>query len=302
MNRGIITNIQRFSINDGPGIRTTVFLKGCPLRCKWCHNPETHKANIELMYDKSKCVLCRQCVDVCSSSAISINDIIINWDSAKCTRCGGCIEACDNGAISFVGREESPESVIDIVLKDTAFFDETGGGVTFTGGEPFNQHDVLMSLLKMSSDEYLHTCVETCGYTSLDKIKEAMPYVDLFLYDVKLVCDQKHKKYTGVSNKTIIENLIYLISNGADVEVRIPLISNNDGLLEDGSEMAELLESVGAKKVWILPYHNYGVYKYERLNMPYNTNMFRKPSSDEIALYANKLRYKGLDVLIEGDA
>lgn len=296
MNRGIITNIQRFSINDGPGIRTTVFLKGCPLRCKWCHNPETHKANIELMYDKSKCVLCGKCVDVCSSSAISINDIIINWDSAKCTRCGGCIKACDNGAISFVGREASPKSVIDIVTKDTVFFDETGGGVTFTGGEPFNQHDFLIHLLKMSSTEYLHTCIETCGYTLIDKIKEAMPYVDLFLYDVKLACDQKHKKYTGVSNKIIIENLKYLISNGADVEVRIPLISDNDGLLEDGSEMADLLESVGAEKVWILPYHNFGVYKYERLNMPYNTKMFRKPSDDEIALYANKLKDKGLNV------
>lgn len=302
MNRGIITNIQRFSINDGPGIRTTVFLKGCPLRCKWCHNPETHKTFIEIMYDKGKCSLCGNCVNTCSNFSISINDAGLKWDSVKCIRCNSCTDACKNSAISFVGKEISSKNVIDMVLKDTSFFDETGGGVTFTGGEPFNQQDFLMSLLKMSSDEYIHTCVETCGYTSLDKIKEAMPYVDLFLYDVKLACDQKHKKYTGVSNKTIIKNLMYLISNGDDVEVRIPLISNNDGLLEDGSEMAQLLEDVGAKKVWILPYHNYGVYKYERLNKPYNTNMFRKPSDDEIALYSNKLRYKGLDVLIEGDA
>jgi pyruvate formate lyase activating enzyme len=254
------------------------------------------------MYDKSRCVFCRNCINTCSSSAISIYDAGLNWDGKRCIGCNSCIDACENDAISFIGKEMSAKSIIDMVLRDISFFDETGGGVTFTGGEPFNQYHFLINLLKMSSDEYIHTCVETCGYTTLDKIIEAMPYVDLFLYDVKLASDIKHKDYTGVSNKTIIDNLRYLISSGADVEVRIPLICNNDGLLEDGSEMAELLESMGAKKVWILPYHNYGVYKYERLGKPYSTNVFRKPSKDEITQYANKLKDKGLDVLIEGEA
>lgn len=197
---GIVFNIQKFCLQDGPGIRTTVFLKGCPLHCAWCHNPESHSEKSCVLYDKEKCVGCGKCGETCQNGAHAFTTEH-TVDREKCITCGACVKACDNDALELVGKEMSVDEVLSEVLKDRAFYENSGGGLTLSGGEPLLQFDFSYEVLRQARLNGINTCVETCGFTSTEKITKIAQVTDVFLYDWKLTDDELHKRYTGVSNQ-----------------------------------------------------------------------------------------------------
>lgn len=221
---GTIVNIQHFSVDDGPGIRTTVFLKGCPLRCAWCHNPETHKASVELMYRSDKCRLCGGCQTACPNGLHRVVDGEHFFERGDCQVCGSCSKACVFGALELVGQKMTVEGVVSEILTDSHFCKLSGGGVTVSGGEPLAQADFTEALLKACKDEAMHTCVETCGYGDTESLLRISKSTDLFLFDYKVTDADVHKKYTGVSNDLILNNLDMLCQNGAEIILRCPMI------------------------------------------------------------------------------
>lgn len=223
-NSGIITNIQHFSVDDGPGIRTTVFLKGCPLSCAWCHNPETHACKSELMYHAARCIGCRRCLPVCPQAAHGFADGMHRFDRSRCLGCFACTGVCPSSALEKVGREMSVSEVLEEVLSDRVFYARSGGGITLSGGEPLAQADFAAQLLLSCKRESLHTCVETCGFGSQKALLELAAHTDLFLFDWKLTDPELHERFTGVSNRTIEENLALLCQSGAKIILRCPMI------------------------------------------------------------------------------
>jgi len=289
MTKGIIFDIKQFSIHDGPGIRTTVFLKGCPLSCWWCHNPEGQAMKPELILRPERCIGCGACLEVCEHGAILLrsgqNGERIVTDRERCTACGDCVQVCYAEARELVGREVTVAEVMDAIERDTAFYDQSGGGVTFSGGEPLAQPDFLRELLRACKNRGLHTTLDTCGFAPWEALDSVRQYVDLFLYDLKLMDDARHQKFTGVSNERILENLQRLSREGhrmlrqgsaqvlrqgsAQVVLRVPIIP---GINDD----EENLQAIGAfaadlphlKRVDLLPYHRIGRDKYRRLGKP----------------------------------
>lgn len=267
---GIVFDIKKFSIHDGPGIRTTVFLKGCPLACWWCHNPESQSIGVEIMLHERRCIRCGSCVEECPNTAIVETDTGVHTDLEICTRCGECVPSCQAEARQFVGREMTVSQVLAEVNQDTSFYDQSGGGVTFSGGEPLFQRRFLTALLKSCQEEELHTALDTCGYASWDVIDAVRPYVDVFLYDLKIIDDELHKKYTGVPNQLILNNLNGLVTNGEHVIVRIPLIPGITDTEQNLREIAEHLAALPVKvEINLLPYHDSARGKYERLGQLY---------------------------------
>ncbi len=230
---GTIFNIQRFSVNDGPGIRTTVFLKGCPLHCAWCHNPESISPEKDLMLHEDRCIRCGDCVAVCEQHAIRSDNGGFVTDREKCIRCGRCLDVCYAEARVLMGKEVTADEVMAEIVKDTVFFDQSSGGVTFSGGEPLLQHQFLTSLLEACKKKAIHTAVDTSGHIPADILRDVSRSVDLFLYDVKTLDDAVHQKFAGVSNRRILENLRLLIDLGKEIIVRVPIIPEiNDNLEE----------------------------------------------------------------------
>ena len=219
---GRIFNIQRFSVNDGPGIRTTVFLKGCPLNCVWCHNPESKSEKTELFYNYEKCTSCRKCAAVCKNGCHLFEGEKHIFDRKKCTVCGKCADQCLTGALETVGYDRTADEVIAEVLKDKDFYDNSGGGMTLSGGEPLLQFDFTYELLKKAKENKLHTCIETCGFTEFYRLQKIAPLVDIFLYDYKETDAYRHKEFTGASNETIIKNLKLLDGIGAQIIYAVP--------------------------------------------------------------------------------
>lgn len=267
---GIVFDIKKFSIHDGPGIRTTVFLKGCPLACWWCHNPESQSIGVEIMLQERRCIRCGACVGECPNGAIVETEVGVHTDLAVCTRCGECVPSCQAEARQLVGREMTVREVLAEVKQDTLFYDQSGGGVTISGGEPLFQRRFLTALLKSCREEELHTALDTCGFASWEVVDAVRPYVDTFLYDLKLIDDEQHKMYTGVSNQLILGNLKALVMNDQQVIVRIPLIP---GITDTEHNLRPIAEHLAAfpKKVEInlLPYHDSARGKYERLGHLY---------------------------------
>lgn len=252
-----VTEIQRFCMHDGPGVRTTVFLKGCPLRCAWCHNPETQKSSAQLLFYKNKCIRCGACIASCPQNAHVIEKQHV-IDRVKCTLCAECAKGCPTGALEICGNMYTTDEILSVVEKDRAFYGDLGG-VTFSGGEPFVQKEGMVALLKACKERRFHTVIETCGYADADVLCEAIPFVDLFLWDIKDTDDERHKKYTGVSPKKIWDNLVLADAKGAKTRLRCILINGintNEAHYHKVAEIASsLLHCEGVE--WI-PYHAYG--------------------------------------------
>lgn len=262
-----IFDIKHFAVHDGPGIRTTVFFKGCHLRCLWCHNPEGISSAPQLGYLAHKCTGCGKCVAVCPSGAHKTqNGYPHIFDRAKCIQCGRCAEVCLERNLILYGKEVSLEAVFQEVIEDRDFYDASGGGITLSGGECLNQADFCEQLLKRLKQDDIHTAVDTCGFVSKASLHKVLPYTDLFLYDIKAFDEDVHIHCTGTSNRIILENLKYLDDCGASAEIRIPYVPgyNSDQLEKIGCFLKDLKHLTGVR---ILPYHNFAATKYASLGL-----------------------------------
>ena len=295
MEKGITFNIQKFSIHDGPGIRTTVFFKGCPLRCEWCSNPESQIKNIQILHDQSKCSYCLSCVAACPNGAITHEDnkIIINED--KCVGCLTCVNSCPNRALSYEGDYQTIEEIVDICMQDIDFYEESGGGVTISGGEGMSQPEFLKKLIAELKKNSVHVAIETTGYVKKETFEELARELDLLLFDVKHYDREKHYNGTKVYNDLIVENLKWAIDNGIEVLPRIPVIPDFNDSLDDAEGLAELLVEVGAKKVQLLPFHQFGEKKYELLNRNYKYKNKKALYPEDLEEYQKIFLDKGLN-------
>lgn len=295
MEKGITFNIQKFSIHDGPGIRTTVFFKGCPLRCEWCSNPESQIKNVQILHDQSKCSYCLSCVAACPNGAITHEDnkIIINED--KCVGCLTCVNSCPNRALSYEGDYQTIEEIVDICMQDIDFYEESGGGVTISGGEGMSQPEFLKKLIAELKKNSVHVAIETTGYVKKETFEELARELDLLLFDVKHYDREKHYKGTKVYNDLIVENLKWAIDNGIEVLPRIPVIPDFNDSLEDAEGLAKLLVEVGAKKVQLLTFHQFGEKKYELLNRNYKYKNKKALYPEDLEEYQKIFLDKGLN-------
>lgn len=294
MNNTLVLDIQRSSLHDGPGVRTTVFLKGCPLRCLWCHNPESQNFKKELSLNLSRCTLCGKCADVCENGVHKIIDGVHHVDKDKCTFCGKCEKACINDAIQIMGKEMSAQEVFEIVKKDKIFYDSTGGGVTVSGGEALSHPSFCKELLSLCKESGIHTCIETSGYAPRKVIEEIAPVVDLFLYDWKVSSREKGMKYIGVDGKIIYENLQYLASMGKKIILRCPIIPTVNNDEEHFSRILDIVNTYPQVQcAEMLPYHNFGVVKGENLGR--ETAVFPVPEESEKAEWLSWFESHGTD-------
>ena len=288
-----VTEIQRFCMHDGDGVRTVVFLKGCPLRCKWCHNPETQKAEQEMLYYSSKCIGCGACEIACSNGAHSFSDHH-HYDRTLCITCGKCAEACPTEAISPAMSEKIIDEIVSAVERDMAFYGNNGG-ITLSGGEPLIHGKTVIELLKKCKEKNISTAVETCGYVSTDILKEAIKYTDLFLWDVKDTNDERHKEYTGVSNQGIIENLLLADSLGAKTVMRCIIVNGVNADLAHIESLAELWHKLsGCRYIELIPYHAYGGSKMLPLGKEDNGNREWIPAKEQIEHIKAVLRSRGV--------
>ena len=281
---GTIFNIQKFCINDGPGIRTTVFVKGCPLDCLWCHNPESKSTKPEIMYNAGKCVGCGRCVSACPLGLHTLSEEGHAFDRTRCISCGKCSDACYAGALELSGYTVTVEEVIAEVMKDECFYRNSGGGMTVSGGEPLAQFEFTYELLRAAKERGLHTCMETSGFTSASRIERIAPLVDLFLFDYKITDSALHKKYTGVANDGIRENLRRIDALGAKSCLRcpiIPTINDNEAHFASIAEMANSLSHI--EEIHIEPYHPLGSGKSEMLGRDYPLTGLTFPEEETVA-------------------
>lgn len=266
-----IFDIERNSYVDGPGIRTTVFFKGCNLRCAWCHNPESQSPKPQMMFYKNKCTGCGKCKEKCPNHLES------------CELCGKCTLYCPHDAREICGKEYTVDEVMREILKDKAFYDHSGGGVTFSGGECMLQIDFLEEILKVCKENGIHTAVDTAGHVPYEYFERILPYTNLFLYDVKCYDSEKHKKYTGVRNELILENLKKLLATGKSVWVRIPIIPTVNDTVEEIQRIKAYISSCGKpEKIELLPYHAMGEHKFEALGKA--VQRFNAPSAETIKI------------------
>ena len=320
----LVTNIQRYSINDGPGIRTTIFLKGCPLHCAWCHNPENIHPYQEFFYNSDKCVRCGRCAEVCPQQAVtpprerrfktrpdpplrSLNvspsegDAAVaelaeetvefdfpKFDRDKCDRCFLCVDACEHGALYLASRPMTIDEMYREAKSDELFYESSGGGITLSGSEPLLHPDVIISLFKRARQDGIHTVLDTTAYAKWETIERVLPYVDLFLLDIKAMDDRKHKKWTGVSNRLILENARKLARAGADMRLRMVIVHNVNYWEPDHARQVvkfagELGKSVSG--IDIIPYHNFAEIKYERLGLKYVFKGFPNLFNEDVEDY-----------------
>ena len=269
--KATIFDIERNSFVDGPGIRTTVFFKGCNLKCAWCHNPESQSTKPQMMFYENKCMGCGKCKNVCKNET--------------CTLCGKCTVYCPADARKVCGKEYTVEEVFSEIIKDKAFYENSSGGVTFSGGECMLQMDFLIKILKQCKENGIHTAVDTAGHIPFQSFEKILPYTDLFLYDIKILDSQKHKKYTGVGNELILENLKKLFKSKAKIWIRIPIISDINDSVEEMQKIKDFLDENGKpEKIELLPYHAMGENKYAAIEK--EAQRFTPPDNDML----NKLK------------
>ncbi len=267
MYSGLIFDIKKYAINDGPGIRVTIFFKGCPLNCFWCHNPESISNKIQKMYNAAKCIRCGWCVDACPYGLCSMTSDGVATNRDQCHGCGQCAEGCPTLATEMSGRTIGVDEVVAIVEKERVFFDQSNGGVTLSGGEPLHQPEFALALLEACGQRGIHRVVDTSGFAKTATLLEVAKQTELFLYDVKMVDAEKHRQWTGVSNELILHNLKELAATGAAINIRIPLVkgvNDDDRNIEQTAEMISSLAGP-SKVVNLLPYHNIMANKHIRL-------------------------------------
>ena len=293
----LIFDIKKYAIHDGPGIRTTVFFKGCPLSCHWCHNPESISKMQHLIYNSKRCIGCRQCCDVCPEKALAHTPKGIQIDRSLCRICGQCADICPAEALEIQGKFFCVSEVAEIIKKDLIFYESSQGGVTFSGGEPLSQWEALLELLEACKTYELHTTVDTSGFSKWEILESVARRTDLFLYDLKMMDEDKHRRYTGVSNKTILSNLAKLSAANANIVIRIPLIPGiNDGE-KDLKEFGVFLSGLPAvKQVDILPYHDFHASKYDKLDIPYRMSGAPLLSELQVSRVVDRLQDYGLTV------
>jgi pyruvate formate lyase activating enzyme len=297
---GTIFDIKRFSMHDGPGIRTTVFLKGCPLSCVWCHNPESQAVAPSLLYRPELCLRCGRCVAQCPQGAwVAGEGEAPVRDGARCHACGGCAEACPAEAITRVGREIGADALVEVLAKDRLFFDESDGGVTFSGGEPLGQPAFLKAVLERCRQMGLHSAVDTCGFASRQTMREVAERADLLLYDLKLLDPEAHRRYTGVSNEDILANLRMLVADGQRVEIRMPMIPGITDTAENVTAAAAFVASLPSPpRVRLLGHHHAAMSKYRRFGMEHQLGEMEDPSPDHMAELAARMRGLGVDAFV----
>lgn len=273
---GIIFDIQRCSMYDGPGIRTTVFLKGCPLSCKWCHNPESQSPKPQLAFYREKCVYCQVCH--------TLHPLVHNFKTLytqpihdisymDCTQCGKCVECCPTSALKIFGQYTDIDALMNIIIKDRPYYAETGGGLTVSGGEPFSQPSFLLSLLKQAKLEGISTCVETCGFVPRNILAEVMPYIDIFLFDYKETSPQLHKYYTAVDNVLILDNLDFLYHNQKRIVLRCPIVPGFNDTPEHFNGIAHMQQKYPQLScIEIMPYHDLGKTKAQAIGKDYTVS------------------------------
>ena len=287
--KGIIFDIQHFSLGDGPGIRTTVFLKGCPLKCEWCHNPESQESRPQVMYHRSRCVLCGACASVCPTGCHKTDGGLHAFHSEKCIGCGRCIAACPFGSLEIAGRKISVEEIIAEVKEDQAFYEEGQGGLTLSGGEPLYQPEFTLALAKAAKEQGIHVCVETSGFGKQENLLTLAKYTNLFLYDYKATGDD-HKRLTGVENGLILRNLKALDGKGCQIILRCPMIPGRnwtqahvEAIIGLGKDLKNL------RRIELLPYHSLGIGKREILGLPAVCDAIEPPTKESMGQLANRI-------------
>lgn len=293
-----VTNIQKFSIHDGDGIRTTVFFKGCPLKCRWCHNPETQRYEKELQYDASKCTGCGSCIAACPEHAIAPDPRthLPVTDPEKCVQCERCTIYCPNALREIVGRDYTAQELVKEVKKDIMFYEDSGGGVTLSGGEVMAMDiDYILDIAERLKKEDITLTIDTCGFAPWEKFEKLLPYTDTFLYDIKMMDPEKHREYTGVDNRLILDNLKKLASRGARIYIRIPTIRGLSGTAANMQETIDFLKdnSISPARVNLLPYHDTGSHKYAKVGMAYEGAALEKPTDEEMNEYVRMFKAAG---------
>src|SRR4030042_850065 len=297
----LVTNIQGYSIHDGPGIRTVVFLKGCGLECQWCSNPECISPHPEVRFIKTLCTKCGKCAEVCPVEALVYETgKLPRIDRARCTGCGVCSSVCSYEAIILYGKSMNAEEVFDAVNRDKMFYQASGGGVTVSGGEALLQPIFVCDLFEKCRRDGIHTCIETSGYASESALKQVLPYTDYILYDLKIMNSDKHRQYTGKPNTIILTNARMAAASGVETLFRMPLIPGiNDGL-HNIKETADFLHELGEKacRIELMPYHRLGKGKYESLDRPFHLSELLAPEPDHIESVKKAFETNGIECLI----
>ncbi|NTW73209.1 MAG: glycyl-radical enzyme activating protein [Eubacteriaceae bacterium] len=311
---GRIYDIQRFTVNDGPGIRTEVFLKGCPLSCLWCHSPESQAFHKQLGLFDIRCIgieSCGKCLEVCTAQAFTKGEKVysesmkkeitrVSVDLEKCTKCFKCVDSCPSKALTVIGDDVTVDEIMDTIRKDEAYYKKSGGGVTISGGEALSQIGFTSALLKACKAEGLHTCLDTTGFAKWETIKQAIPYVDLVLLDLKHMDSRKSMDLVGVPNELILENASKMAKEGVKIQIRVPIIpginDSEENLRATAQFCARIKDAVTV--IQILPYHKFGIVKYQRLNKDYQLDDIETPDDQHMAYCKELIESYGLTVKI----
>ena len=296
MSQGMIYNIQRMSVHDGPGLRTTVFLKGCPLKCLWCSNPESQKATPQMMYFAELCIGCGACAEVCPNGAVMAKDGKFIRDIESCLNCGKCTEVCPSKAREISGKIMTVEEVMDIVRKDALFYENSGGGVTFGGGEPTAGGDFFLAMAQTARDEGFHVTVDTCGFCPEDRFDKTIELADLFLFDCKHMDPEQHKKLTGMDNGIILRNMRAALASGTEVRIRMPLMPGMNDSEENIAAMADFFKEFDRDEIEVMPCHAFGRSKYAALGWEYR--MSGEYSPEELNVVKERFAAHGLKTVI----
>lgn len=302
MNAGLIFDIKKFAINDGPGIRMTVFFKGCNLQCKWCHNPESMSPKVQKMYNVKKCIGAVKCIEICPNNALEMtkDGVVTNYD--VCNLCGKCAEACPTKAFEMLGKDISINDLMEKIDNEAIFFDQSDGGVTFSGGEPLMHSEYLLKILKECGKRFYHRVVDTTAFAKLETVLEVANYTELFLIDLKVMDSVKHKEFTSIGNEKILSNIVELAKTKCELIFRIPLIKGINTSEENIEETAKFINSLEGNRsvVNLLPYHNIAGNKHFKLGNLTNLKVFETPSNIEIEKIISIFENFGITATVGG--